>query len=114
MPIARACLLASLIASPVALSPALADEPPARRDAATPGPRLPRDDLLVYRGADGKPHPVRTVDDWLKRRAEVFAGMRAVMGPWPGPEKRCPLDPKVEEEIDCGTYVRRFVTYASE
>ena len=36
------------------------------------------------------------------------------MGGLPGREKRCPLDLKVESETDCGTYVRRFVTYASE
>ena len=36
------------------------------------------------------------------------------MGKLPGKEKRCPLDVKVEEEVDCGTYVRRLITYASE
>ena len=36
------------------------------------------------------------------------------MGRCPGPEKRCPLDMKVEEEVDCGRYVRRSITYASE
>jgi hypothetical protein len=40
--------------------------------------------------------------------------MQAVMGRLPGPEKRCPLDPKIEEEVDCGRYVRRLITYASE
>ncbi len=77
-------------------------------------PRLPRDNLLVYRGEDGKPKPVTSVEDWLKRRAEIVRGMEAVMGKLPGAEKRCPLDPKVEEEVDCGKYVRRLVTYASE
>ena len=28
--------------------------------AGGPQPRLPRDNLLVYRGTDGKPAPVRT------------------------------------------------------
>ena len=37
-----------------------------------------------------------------------------MMGRLPGPEKRCPLDVKVEEEVDCGSYVRRLITYASE
>src|SRR5437660_11777200 len=46
-------------------------------------PRLPRDKLLVYRGADGKPVPVKTVEDWAKRRAEVVRGMEAVMGKLP-------------------------------
>src|SRR5215213_2728679 len=76
--------------------------------------RLPRDNLLVYRGDDGKPRPVKTVADWEKRRAEIVRGAEAVMGKLPGAETRSPLDPKTEEEVDCGKYVRRLVTYASE
>jgi hypothetical protein len=86
----------------------------ARGDDPAPRPRLPRDNLLLYRGADGKPVPVKTAEDWAKRRAEVVRGMESVMGKLPGDGKRCPLDPKTEEEVDGGTYVRRLVTYASE
>ena len=81
--------------------------------AAEP-PRLPRDNLLVYRGADGKPIPVKSEADWAKRRAEVVQGMESVMGKLPGKEKRCALDVKVEEEFDGGTYIRRLITYSSE
>jgi len=70
--------------------------------------------LLLFRGPDGTPEPVKTTGDWLKRRAEILAGMQAVMGRLPGPEKRCELDMKVQEEADGGTYVRRLITYASE
>jgi dienelactone hydrolase len=77
-------------------------------------PRLPRDQLLVYRGPDGKPAPVQSVEDWVKRRAEIVRGMETVMGKLPGAAKRCPLDLKIEEEVDGRTYVRRLVTYASE
>src|SRR5262249_52401979 len=84
------------------------------RTAGDPQPRLPRDNLLVYRGPDGKPAGVKTVADWEKRRAEVVRGMQSVMGKLPGDEKRCPLDVKVEEEVDGGTHVRRLITYASE
>jgi dienelactone hydrolase len=70
--------------------------------------------LVLYRGEDGKPKPVTTVEEWAKRRAEIVHGMEAVTGRLPGNEKRCPLDPKTEEEVDCGKYVRRFVTYQSE
>lgn len=77
-------------------------------------PRLPRDNLLLYRGDDGKPRPVTTVAEWEKRRAEIVRGAEAVMGKLPGPEKRCPLDVRTEEEVDCGKYVRRLVTYESE
>uniref|UniRef100_A0A7C4LMS7 Alpha/beta hydrolase n=1 Tax=Schlesneria paludicola TaxID=360056 RepID=A0A7C4LMS7_9PLAN len=82
--------------------------------AAEPAPRLPRENLLVYRGPDGQPQPVRSVDDWQKRRAEIVRGMQAVMGTLPGDERRCPLDVEVVEEIDAGKYIRRLITYASE
>ncbi|WP_435010711.1 SGNH/GDSL hydrolase family protein [Tundrisphaera lichenicola] len=77
-------------------------------------PRLPRENLLVYRGADGLPKPVKSPADWLKRRAEILEGMQSVMGRLPGPEKRVPLDMKVEEEVDCGSFIRRLITYTSE
>jgi dienelactone hydrolase len=82
--------------------------------AEPPSERLPRDNLLLYRGDDGKPHDVRTPEEWAKRRSEILTGARAVMGKLPGLEKRCPLDVRVEEEKDCGKYVRRLITYASE
>ncbi len=82
--------------------------------AGEPQPRLHRDNLLVYRGADGKPVAVKTVDDWTKRRAEIVRGMETVMGKLPGDAKRCPLDVKIEEEVDGDTYVRRLITYSSE
>jgi Glucuronyl esterase, fungi len=76
--------------------------------------RLPRDNLLVYRGKNGETRPVKTVEDWEQRRKEIVRGMQTVMGSLPGDEKRCPLDMKTENETDCGSFVRRFVTYASE
>ena len=103
-----------MISSGAIPSPAHADDAPAGRDAAAPSPRLPRDDLLVYRGPHGQSLPVRTPDDWLARRGEILSGMQAVMGRLPGDEKRCPLAVTVEEEVDCGRYVRRLITYASE
>jgi dienelactone hydrolase len=40
--------------------------------------------------------------------------MQQVMGTLPGAEKRCPLDVHIDEEVDCGSYVRRRISYASE
>jgi putative membrane-bound dehydrogenase-like protein len=74
----------------------------------------PRDNLLFYRDDNGTPQPVRTPDEWKKRRAQILVAAQEIMGPLPGPEKKCPLDVKVTEETDCGTYVRRLLTYASE
>src|SRR4051812_17569536 len=76
--------------------------------------RLSRDSLLQYRGPSGELRPVETPDDWLSRRAEIRRGVEAVMGALPGAEKRCPLDMTLLEEVDCGAYVRRLITYASE
>lgn len=82
--------------------------------AADPPRRLPRENLLLYRGPDGNPVAVKTPEDWTKRRAEIVRGMETVMGKLPGDKKRCALDLKTESEEDCETFVRRLVTYASE
>ena len=58
--------------------------------------------------------PVKSKADWKQRRAEILRGMTEVMGPLPGREKRCPLDVHVEQETDCGAYMRRLITYAAE
>src|SRR3954470_21672254 len=47
-------------------------------------PRLPRENLLVYRAPDGASKPVVTIDDWLQRRKEILAAMQLVMGRLPG------------------------------
>ncbi|TMP99892.1 MAG: alpha/beta hydrolase [Verrucomicrobia bacterium] len=77
-------------------------------------PRIDRANLLLYRRSGGEIRPVTSVGDWRRRRAEILRGMQQVMGPLPGKTKRCPLDVTVEEEMDCGAYVRRFLTYNSE
>ncbi len=76
--------------------------------------RLPRANLLIYRGDDGNPWAVQSSSDWQRRRSEILAGVQEVMGQLPGRGKRSSLDMKVEEEIDCGSYVRRKITYAAE
>ena len=93
--------------------------------AANPGPdtrsaeeptitRLAGGDLLVFHGPDGAAKPVRSGDDWLRRKSEILQGFRSVVGPLPGPKKRWRLEPITEGEVDCGSYLRRSITYASE
>ena len=82
--------------------------------AAESPPRLPRTNLLVYRTQSGEVRPVEKRADWLKRRQEILRGMQSIMGPLPGKERRCPLDPILQEEVDCGTYGCRLISYASE
>src|SRR4051812_21559227 len=91
----RLLLACGLIRIALGVSAARAGDPPIK-------PRLPRENLLEYRGPDGVRKPVATIDDWLERRKEILGGMQSVMGRLPGPEKHCPLDVRVEEETDCG------------
>ena len=76
--------------------------------------RLDRNQLLVYRDRHGVPQPVKSVRDWEKRRAEIVRGMESIMGPLPDRSKRCDLEMRVEQEVDCGSYVRRYISYSSE
>lgn len=105
-----------LAASSATLTAAVLGAAPARAagSSAAPAARLPRDNLLVWRDGANAVHPVRTPADWQKRRDEIVRGMLAVMGPLPGPDKRCPVDVKVDGETDCGGYVRRPITYQAE
>ena len=80
--------------------------------ASIGNPRLPRDKLLLYRAANNEPMAVKTPEDWAHRRAEIVRGMEYVMGRLPGDEKRCPFDMNVDEEVDCGKYVRRLISFA--
>lgn len=70
--------------------------------------------LLVWRDATGKDHPVRTADDWKKRRAHILANMQVVMGPLPDASKKVELDVKVTEEEKTDKFVRRKITFAVE
>ena len=102
--------LLGLLAFPLLTGSAAHGEFPALESSQ----RLSRTNLLIYRGNQGAVLPVKSVRDWPKRRAEILRGMMEVMGPLPGKDKGCPLDPKIEEEVDCGDYVRRYLTYAAE
>jgi hypothetical protein len=76
--------------------------------------RLDAFDLLQYHAKDGTVAHASSLADWQLRRAEILNAMQSVMGPLPGDAKRCKLDVKTEDEADCGTYIRRLITYASE
>lgn len=77
-------------------------------------PRLDRNQPLQFHDSAGETRPVANWSSWLARRAEIRRDMESVMGPLPGPEKRCPLDPQILETVDCGEYLRHFLTYQAE
>lgn len=77
-------------------------------------PRLDRHNLLFYQDTQGALQPIKTKPDWQHRRAQILRAMELVMGEFPGDDRRVPLDVKVQEEVDAGTYLRRLITYQSE
>lgn len=77
-------------------------------------PRLDRNNLLVYRDQQGEIQPVRSPDDWLKRRAMIVSAMEEVMGPLPGADKRCPLAVETHFEVDEGEVLQRRISFSAE
>lgn len=105
------------LAAAAGLAPALAfarftaAQPPAA--LIRPG-RLDRLDLLRYHDSGGVVRRVTTRAQWARRRAEILQGMQAVMGPLRPLDARVPLDLRIEDETDAGTYVRRAITYVAD
>jgi hypothetical protein len=91
----------------------VASSPLAAYPGEAPVRRLPRDQLLLYRTPQG-PRRARTIAHWKRRRAEILAAFHSIAGPFPGEQRRCPLDVSVEEETDCGEFVRQLVRYQAE
>jgi hypothetical protein len=58
--------------------------------------------------------PPKDAAEWNDRRRQVIDGMQAVMGPLPTPERRTPLDVKVESREETPDYIRIKLTYAPE
>ncbi len=72
---------------------------------------VPRDDQLLLPSSRGRADSPQA---YASRRWQTLLDMQAVMGDFPGERKRCPLELKVIEEVDCGSYVRQSISYQSE
>ncbi|MBK8038911.1 MAG: alpha/beta hydrolase [Verrucomicrobiaceae bacterium] len=83
---------------------AFADELPPLRG-------LSRSNLLQI---DASGQHAKTSEEWQQRRTEALEGFQAIAGRLPGKELRCDLKPQIIVETDCGSYVRRLVTYTSQ
>ncbi len=70
--------------------------------------------LLDAIGPDHLPRRIRTLDQWQARRRHILEQMQVVMGPWPGPERRVPLDVEVVSEEQTPRFVRRQVRFTPE
>jgi dienelactone hydrolase len=72
-----------------------------------------RSDLLLLKEGREPERPIRKPSDWNQRREQILLNMQKVMGALPGPEKRVPLDVKVEEEEQTERCLQRKLSYAS-
>jgi hypothetical protein len=68
-------------------------------------------ELLTWIDASGQPHPIKTVEDWQRRREHILAGMQLVMGELPKAENKCALDIQVLETEDLPTITRKKILY---
>jgi predicted dienelactone hydrolase len=63
---------------------------------------------------DWNGNKIATAAAWAPRRASALADMQQVMGPLPTPDRRVPLDVKVESREETPDYLRIKLTYAAE
>lgn len=101
--------LACLVALMAMAVGTLAAEP-----AIPPLRGLSRSNLLEVHAVDHSVRIATTAAEWDMRRREALEGFQAIAGPLPGNTMRSPLDPQQIEETDCGSYVRRKITYQSQ
>src|SRR5262245_1582266 len=70
--------------------------------------------LLVYHDEQDREHPVRTKEDWLRRRRHIVEGMEWAMGPLPDRSKLPPLDVRVGEKVEGEGYTRLTISYVAD
>ncbi|MFO0877054.1 MAG: alpha/beta fold hydrolase [Gemmataceae bacterium] len=84
-------------------------------EAEPMAPRYPdRANLLIWKDAAGKSHPITTPREWEKRRSEILDGMQQVMGPLPSARDKVPLDVRYTEEVKTPKYLRKKLNFAVE
>ena len=87
---------------------------PASSQQAPPPFYKDKSNLLHYLDAEGKTHPISSVDEWQKRRAHILANLQQVMGPFPDRSKLVDLDVQIVETEDLEGVTRKKITFVSE
>lgn len=70
--------------------------------------------LTSYVDDAGQEHPIKTRDDWAKRREHILAGMQAAMGKLPSRENLPPLDVQILETVPGKGFTRFKISFVSE
>ncbi len=103
-----------VFASIVALISCIETQP--KCDAQDPAGRvaLKHSDLSVYRADDGSRQPIKTADDWEKRRKQILEGAQEAMGPLPSRDNLPAFDIRITEDIRKLNTRRITMTIVSE
>src|SRR4051794_16783877 len=70
--------------------------------------------LLYYLDAAGHEQPVKTPEDWQKRRRDILAGMQEAMGPLPDRSHLPDFDVKVGEEGKSKELTEYMLSFVAE
>ncbi len=70
--------------------------------------------VMSYLDEKGALQPVRTPEDWAKRREHILAGLQLAMGPLPDASKNVPLDVQLVEETGLAKVHRKRISFATE
>src|SRR4051812_50206882 len=71
-----------------------------------PGAHIDHARPLVFLDEQGVERPVKTPEEWARRRRDILAGMQEAMGPLPSRENLPPLDERVTERVTEKEFVR--------
>jgi putative membrane-bound dehydrogenase-like protein len=70
--------------------------------------------LLVYHDGQNREHPVRSREDWFRRRRHIVEGMERAMGPLPDRSQFPPLDVRIGEKLEADGYTRLTISYVAD
>lgn len=70
--------------------------------------------VLAFTDDDGQLAVATTANQWQRRRRQIVSAMESVMGKLPDHPDRSPPAMTIIEEVDCGAYIRKKITYLSQ
>jgi hypothetical protein len=70
--------------------------------------------LMIWIDGNGLIHTVDNTADWAIRRGHIMASLEVVMGTLPNRTSTVPMDMRVIEETNFGTYTRKRISFAVE
>ena len=70
--------------------------------------------ILAVWDKNGQVKTATSAEQWQPRRRAILEAMQSIMGKLPRESDRQPPGMNVLEEVDCGTYVRKKITYQTQ